>query len=199
MREATETLRALERLKLMEYHYTNSDEFDVDHETIASIVHVIRTLEDRPTLARLIWPGDSPRPSFEQWLAEMAWLASSRSTCPRARVGAVIYRDNRLLSTGYNGAPPGATHCDSVGCIMEATTYESSTPDEDPVIEYHCRRSNHAEVNALAHAARFGIPVVGASLITTHSCCRLCRGALNSAGIVNIIELTPYGKGTLMG
>ena len=70
-----------------------------------------------------------------------AEVASRRSTCPRADVGAVIVnpKTNRILSTGYNGAPPGEPHCTDVGCIME---------------DGHCQRALHAEVNAVVHAAK---------------------------------------------
>ena len=72
--------------------------------------------------------------------------ASQRSTCPRAQVGAVIVDPtvNRILATGYNGALSGESHCSEIGCLVE---------------DGHCQRAIHAEVNAIAQAAMFGIPI----------------------------------------
>lgn len=77
------------------------------------------------------------RPDWDTYFIRIAKEVASRSTCPRAAVGAVITKDNRILATGYNGAPAGEPHCIDVGCLMK---------DE------HCRRASHAEANAMAHA-----------------------------------------------
>ncbi len=82
------------------------------------------------------------RPNWDQYFLSIAEKVASRSTCPRASVGAVIVRDNRILSTGYNGSLPSEPHCTEVGCLM---------------INSHCERTIHAETNAVVQAARFGI------------------------------------------
>ena len=74
---------------------------------------------------------------------DMAKLVSSRSTCVRRRVGAVIVKEKRVLSTGYNGSPKGTRHCEELGCIREQMNIPSGTRHE-------LCRGVHAEQNAVA-------------------------------------------------
>lgn len=117
------------------------------------------------------------RPSWEDYFFDMARVAATRSTCNRRNVGAVIVRDRRIISTGYNGSVPGESHCVDVGCDVE---------------NGHCVRTVHAEVNAIAQAARYGVDVDGASLYSTCEPCRRCRQIILSAGIKQIEFLDPY-------
>lgn len=85
------------------------------------------------------------RVGWDAYFDGIALSVSQRASCPRARVGAVIVSlENRILATGYNGAPPNEPHCLDDGCIME---------------DGHCQRALHAEVNAVAHAARAGVAI----------------------------------------
>lgn len=78
------------------------------------------------------------RPTWDDYFMRYAYLAATRATCPRKHVGAVIVdKEHRVVSTGYNGAPPGVDQCDVVGCQM---------------VEGHCVRTLHAESNALDYA-----------------------------------------------
>lgn len=110
---------------------------------------------------------------------DIARLAASRSTCPRAQVGCVIVKDNQVLATGYNGSPPGAEHCNQGGCQME---------------HGHCVRSIHAEVNAVGQAARRGIALSGATAYVTHAPCRQCQKALVASGVHLVTVGQPYGE-----
>jgi dCMP deaminase len=118
------------------------------------------------------------RPSWDEYFLGIAKEIAKRSTCPRASVGAVIVIDHRILSTGYNGAAPGEPHCDEVGCLIE---------------NGHCQRAIHAETNAVAQAARFGIPIDGATLYYWDSLgrpaesCTKCSQVMKAAGISKII------------
>ena len=123
------------------------------------------------------------RPNWNEYFLNIAKEVASRSTCPRASVGAVIVKDNRILSTGYNGAPPGEPHCTDVGCLMENN---------------HCERTIHAETNAVAQAAKFGVSVDGATLYCwsiRHSTgepvesCIKCTQVMKSAGIKEVIGI----------
>lgn len=89
------------------------------------------------------------RPNWDLYFIRIAKEVASRATCPRAAVGAVIVKDNRILSTGYNGAPAGQPHCEDVGC---------------EIVDGHCHTAVHAESNAIAQAAKHGISVEGATL-----------------------------------
>ena len=120
------------------------------------------------------------RPNWDEYFMNIAREVASRATCDRASVGAVIVKDHRILSTGYNGAPPGEPHCTDAGCLMENN---------------HCERTIHAETNAVAQAARFGVPIDGATLYfwrNRHSTgkpvesCIKCTQVMKSAGIVKV-------------
>ena len=88
---------------------------------------------------------------------------AERSTCNRAKVGAVIVRDKNILATGYNGAPAGLPHCLDVGCLI----YQSRTPSGE--IEENCFRCIHAEINAIAQAAKNGAMIRDADIYITHT------------------------------
>lgn len=107
------------------------------------------------------------RPSIGEYLLRMAATVAERGTCSRLKVGAVLSRDGRILSTGYNGAPSGEAHCWHVG-------------------DRPCDRSVHAEVNALVFAARHGVATEGASLYLTHAPCYSCAGLIINAGIATV-------------
>lgn len=99
----------------------------------------------------------------------IAGLWADRSTCPRGAVGCVL-TDQRgvILSSGYNGAPEGAPHCVEVGCLIEGG---------------HCVRAVHAEVNAIAAAARRGVALQSAVAYCTVRPCLRCVYLLLSAGV----------------
>lgn len=96
---------------------------------------------------------------------------STRSTCGRKNVGALIVRDKNILSTGYNGSIRGMPHCDEVGHDMR---------------DGHCVRTVHAEANAIIQAARHGVRIEGADIYTTASPCWECFKLIINAGIIRI-------------
>ena len=116
---------------------------------------------------------------------------AQRSTCMRASVGAVIVRERSILATGYNGAPAGMPHCLDVGCMV----YESRTPSGD--IEQNCFRTIHAEVNAIAQAARNGTSIQGGDIYVTHTPCIHCFKTLVNTGIRRVFYAKPYKMSTL--
>ena len=120
------------------------------------------------------------RPSWNEYHMGFARLAATRGTCNRAQVGCVLVKENRILATGYNGAPPGQAHCDEVGHLMMGG---------------NCVRGTHAEVGTLLFCARHGIAVGGASAFITHFPCIRCLVALMSAGITKIRYETLYLNG----
>ncbi|UAL07751.1 MAG: cytidine/deoxycytidylate deaminase family protein [Candidatus Methanogranum gryphiswaldense] len=125
------------------------------------------------------------RPSNDQYFMSMAHLVSSRSTCVRRMVGAVIVKDKHILSTGYNGAPKGTRHCVEMGCIREQLKIPSGTRHE-------LCRGVHAEQNAVAQAAYFGVSVNGATVYTTTFPCSMCAKILINSGIVEIVYDSGY-------
>jgi len=111
------------------------------------------------------------RVDWHTYFMNIAAQVSSRSTCPRKHVGAVIVRDRTVLSTGYNGSVRGLPHCEDSGCVME---------------EGHCITTVHAEANAILQAAKNGVSVDGAELYTTASPCWNCFKLIANAGIRKI-------------
>lgn len=118
------------------------------------------------------------RPSWDNYFVKLAQHVSSRSTCTRKQVGAVIVRDKIILSTGYNGSIRNTEHCSEVGCLLE---------------NGHCIRTIHAEANALVQAAKNGININGSTIYTTASPCFYCFKLLANAGIARIFYSELYG------
>jgi dCMP deaminase len=116
----------------------------------------------------------------------MALVASSRSTCVRRRVGAVIVSENkRILATGYNGSPSGTRHCTDIGCLRRELDIPSGERHEI------CRGS-HAEMNAIAQAAASGVPISGCSVYVTHEPCSICSKLLINALCGRVVFMNPY-------
>jgi len=111
------------------------------------------------------------RVSWDSYFMNIARVTSSRATCHRKFVGAVIVRDKTILSTGYNGSVRGLPHCCDAGHMME---------------DGHCVATIHAEMNAIIQAARNGVRIEGASIYVTASPCWNCFKALANAGVNRI-------------
>src|SRR5690606_35695242 len=111
------------------------------------------------------------RANWDEYFMGIARQVSTRSTCDRKHVGAVIVKDRMILATGYNGSMRGLDHCDDVGHLME---------------DGHCVRTVHAEANAIVQAARSGTSLDGAGIYVTASPCFQCFKLIANAGIVRI-------------
>ncbi|MBU2463071.1 MAG: cytidine/deoxycytidylate deaminase family protein [Candidatus Edwardsbacteria bacterium] len=132
-----------------------------------------------------ILPGKKARPSWEKFFIDLARMVSTRSTCLRRQVGAVVVRDKRILATGYNGAPSGMEHCDQVGCIRERLKVPSGERHE-------ICRAIHAEQNAIIQAATFGVSLAGGTIYITHHPCVLCSKMLINSGIKKVVYQQGY-------
>lgn len=126
------------------------------------------------------------RPSWDSYFMGIARLVAGRSTCLRRSVGAVLVRDKHILATGYNGAPRGLAHCAELGgCYRDQHGIPSGQRHEV------CRGA-HAEQNAIAQAARFGVETDGATLYITNHPCVICAKILINAGIARIVYAEGY-------
>lgn len=125
------------------------------------------------------------RPSWDDYFLNIAHLVASRSTCLRRSVGAVLVKDKRILATGYNGAPSGILHCESVGCLRDKLKIRSGERHE-------LCRGLHAEHNALLQAALYGVSTKGAMLYLTTQPCIICAKMIINAGIGEIIFRGDY-------
>lgn len=108
---------------------------------------------------------------------QIAKDVASRATCLRRQVGAVIVRDRRILTTGYNGAPKGLAHCLDVGCQL---------------VNGHCIRCLHAEQNAIIQGAYFGVTTAGATIYCTHQPCNACAKMIVNAGLTRVVAGGEY-------
>jgi dCMP deaminase len=117
--------------------------------------------------------------NWDRYFLDIANTVSTRATCPRLSVGALIVRDRTILSTGYNGSISGSPHCKDAGCL---------------IVDNHCIRTVHAETNAILRAARHGVDIAGSTCYTTFSPCINCLKHLFNAGITDIKWDKLYGR-----
>lgn len=120
------------------------------------------------------------KPDWDNYFMNIAQVAASRSSCSRRQVAAVIVKDKRIISTGYNGTPRGIRNCDEGGCPR----CNSDTPSGKDLGECLC---SHAEENSIVQAAYHGISVKGATLYTTYSPCLICAKMIINSGIEEVV------------
>lgn len=125
------------------------------------------------------------RPLWNEYFMKIAELISTRSTCLRRKVGAIIVRENQILSTGYNGAPKRVPHCVDVGCLRA----KLNVP---PGERHELCRGIHAEQNAIIQAAVNGVSVKGGTMYCTHQPCSICAKIIVNAEIKNVYFADPY-------
>ena len=117
------------------------------------------------------------RPDWDEYFMKLAMIASERATCPRMHCGCVLVKDREVIATGYNGSIPGDVHCEDAGCL---------------IVDNHCVRTNHAELNAITQAARTGHVIDGAMAYVTNMPCTTCAKALIAAGIKRVVVFSDY-------
>ena len=128
---------------------------------------------------------DRKRPPWDVYFMDIAHFVATRSTCLRRHVGAIVVKDKRILSTGYNGAPSGLTHCLEVGCLRE----ELNVPSGE---RHELCRALHAEQNSIIQAAVHGVAIKGATLYATNQPCIICSKMIINAGIVRVVYDSGY-------
>ncbi|AQQ52949.1 ComE operon protein 2 [Planococcus lenghuensis] len=117
------------------------------------------------------------RITWDQFFMAQSHLLALRSTCTRLSVGATIVRDRRIMAGGYNGSISGGDHCTDKGCY---------------VIDNHCVRTIHAEMNALLQCAKYGVSVSGAEMYVSHFPCLQCTKSIIQAGISTLYYAKDY-------
>lgn len=117
------------------------------------------------------------RKDWDTYFMDIALMVKERSTCPRLHVGAVIVKDKRIKGTGYNGSPGGLDHCDDIGCLM---------------IDNHCRRTIHAEVNAIMECSPEERK--DATIYITAEPCIECSKLIIASGITKVVYYKSYSK-----
>ena len=118
------------------------------------------------------------RPSWDDYFMAVAKIIASRSTCDRLYSGAILVKDNRIIATGYNGAPPGLPHCHDAGHLLE---------------DGHCIRTIHGEHNALLQAAiQGGATTRGATMYSKYTPCMHCAKYVVACGIKRVVVCKVY-------
>ena len=125
------------------------------------------------------------RPDWDEYFMNIAEVVASRSNCSRRHVAAVIVKEHRIISTGYNGTPRGVKNCFEGGCPRCGST----TPSGEGLEECIC---SHGEENAILQAAYHGISVKDGTLYTTYSPCLLCAKMIINAGIREVVYKDRY-------
>lgn len=121
------------------------------------------------------------RKSIDEYFLELANFIGSRGTCDRGRLGVILVKDKRVLTTGYVGSPSGLPHCDDVNHEMHTVIHE------DGIKTRHCARTTHAEINAICNAARYGVAIEGATLYGKFEPCYTCAKAIINSGIKRVV------------
>ena len=117
------------------------------------------------------------RPSWDEYFLQISDLVSTRATCQRLKVGAILVKDRKIISTGYCGAPRKTPDCYETGCLMK---------------DGHCVRTIHAEMNAVVQAAYHGISTQDSTLYTNWLSCYNCSKTLINAGVKRIVYRRIY-------
>ncbi len=126
------------------------------------------------------------RPTWDEYFVAITRQVATRSTCLRRKVGAIIVKDKRILTTGYNGAPKGVKNSLEIGtCLREELGVPSGERQE-------ICRGLHAEQNAILQAAYHGVSIKGAVMYCTTQPCITCSKMIINAGIVKIYYLEDY-------
>lgn len=125
------------------------------------------------------------RPTWDEYFMKIAMLVSERSTCLRHHVGAIIVKDRRVITTGYNGAAAGVRDCLELGCLRNELGIKSGERHE-------ICRAIHAEQNAIIQAAKHGENIEGATIYCTHSPCIICTKMMINSGIKKIVTYGDY-------
>jgi dCMP deaminase len=125
------------------------------------------------------------RPPWDQYFMSIAELVAQRATCLRRQVGAVLVRDKRIITTGYNGVPAGIRHCLDIGCLRETQNIPSGERHE-------LCRGLHAEQNAIIQAAVYGVSLDGATLYCTNQPCAICSKMLINVRVKKILYRSGY-------
>ena len=158
------------------------------HEMAGIVVNNDGSLEElHKTLDDLLpaLMSNFDRPDWDEYFLSIARVVASRSNCMKRKVAAIIVRDRRVISTGYNGTPRGARNCNEGGCPRCNSMAESGTSLEDCLC---C----HGEENAITQAAYHGISLKGSTLYTTFAPCLLCTKMIINSGVAEVVYNQDY-------
>ncbi len=158
-------------LKLADYKIDNSSSLDELHREVAKIVMAIAQKKKRP--------------NWDEYFLGIAKVVALRSNCVKRKVAAVIVKDKRIISTGYNGTPRGVQNCSEGGCPRCNQMASSGTKLDECLC-------SHGEENAITQSAYHGVNIKDATLYTTFSPCLLCTKMIINSGIREVVFNADY-------
>jgi len=158
-------------MKLADYTINNNGDVDALN---AAVRTVFRDAASKIT-----------RPSWDEYFMKIARVVATRSNCAKRNVAAVVVKDSRIVSTGYNGTPRGTTNCSAGGCPRCL----SLTPSGEDLGDCVC---SHAEENAITQAAYHGVSLKDATIYTTFMPCVMCTKMIINAGIREVVFQAAY-------
>ncbi len=161
----------LETEKLADKEIVNSGGLEELHKKIKKILQDLSSTRSRP--------------SWDTYFIDIALMVSKRSNCVKRQVAAVIVKDRRIISTGYNGTPRGVKNCNEGGCPR----CNSFGPSGSNLDECFC---SHAEENAITQSAYHGVNIKGSTLYTTFSPCLMCTKMIINSGIEEVVYDAHY-------
>jgi dCMP deaminase len=168
-------------LEKADYLINNDSNLEQLKEKIYTIIKDIQKFYKEETSEK----QKSSRPSWDEYFMKLAALVAERSTCLRHNIGAVIVKDKRLITTGYNGAAKGVPNCNEVGCIKNKMSIRSGEG-------HNICQAVHAEMNAIIQGAYHGISVKDCTMYSTHTPCTLCARMIINAGIKKVVSYHAY-------
>lgn len=137
-------------------------------------------------------PTTAVRKDWDTYFMDIAFMASTRSRCPRRHVGAVLVQGKKLLGTAYNGAPMGVPDCSEAGCMIVEELASADDAAHGIKVKQRCIRTIHAEQNLLLFTDR--IDREGSTVYVTDQPCWTCANMLANSGIVEIVFHRVYAK-----
>jgi dCMP deaminase len=155
------------------------------HDTILENTGPLKMLHDKVKDVLLEFSKKQVRPDWDQYFMGIAKVVALRSNCIKRKVAAVIVKDKRIISTGYNGTPRGVKNCFEGGC-PRCNSIDSSGKGLEECL------CSHAEENAIVQSAYHGVNIKGSVLYTTFSPCLMCTKMIINAGIDSVVYNMDY-------
>ena len=161
-------------LHMADFTVSNAGTLDELHDAIAKLVMKAAKKKERP--------------GWDDYFMGIARVVALRSNCVKRKVAAVIVKDRRIISTGYNGTPRGVKNCNEGGCPRCNSFSTSGTKLEECLC-------SHGEENAIVQAAYHGVNISGSTLYTTFSPCLMCTKMIINSGIGEVVYNVQYPLG----
>lgn len=165
-----------------------AQQLDRTHEMADAVIEnegTVEDLHDKVKQVLRVLALNTKRPGWDEYFLNIAQVAALRGNCIKRKVAAVVVKDNRVITTGYNGTPRGIKNCNEGGCPRCNELDESGKNLEECICV-------HAEENSIAQAAYHGVSIRGATLYTTYSPCLRCTKLIINSCIAEVVYNQAY-------